>query len=248
MRTSLRPATQSSRAAELLAPYGGMALNLVAALVYLGVTRYHPDRPDWFRSVNVGVAVVVWVLADVANTNQLGRDADRVAGRLAAGHRLVPVLVRKNLELAVVLAPLAIGVSALARTFSVPDQPFAQAVLADLGAVLLWLGVGSVVSVLLPYRPLPLAERRDRRSSWPRWGLCQVAPYVVAVVVMPVLHLPYLFVAHLTGPGGILPPSLSSPGGYLAAGALFWGLGLVAASRLARTRRFRLPAGLHRPD
>ena len=160
----------------------------------------------------------------------------------------MPELVRKNLALGVVLAPVAVGVSALARTFSLPDQPFGQAVLADLGAVLLWLGVGSVVSVLLPYRPLPLQERRVLRSSWARWLCCQAAPYGVAVVVMPVLHLPYLFVARLTEPGGLLPPSLSSPGGYLAAGFLFWALGLAVASQLARTRRFRLPGGLRRAD
>jgi hypothetical protein len=225
-----------------------MALNLVAALIYLWITRYHPGRPDVFRSVNVGVAVVVWVLADVANTNQLGRDADRVAARLDLGHRLVPELVRKNLALGAVLAPLAVGVSALARTFSLPDQAFGQAVLADLGAVLLWLGAGSVVSVLLPYRPLTLQERRARPSSWARWLCCQAAPYGVAVVVMPVLHLPYVFVARLTEPGGLLPPGLSSPAGYLAAGFLFWATGLAAAARLARTRRFRLPHGLRRAD
>ena len=65
-----------------------------------------------------------------------------------------------------------------------------HALLLDVGAVFLWLGVGNVVSVLLPYRPISLKARLRARPTWRRWLLCQAVPYGLYFLLLPILHIP----------------------------------------------------------
>ena len=213
----------------------GIAVNLALALGYLAFTRYHPDQAGPLRLGNVGVAVVVWVLADVITTNQLGADADRVLGQLSRGHRVAGVLVLRNLTLAVVLVPLAIAATLLSTLLVDDPPPLLHALTADVGAVFLWLGVGSVVSVLLPYRPIPLRRRWRARSTWVRWGICLGTPYVLAVTVIPLLHAPLQLFSRRGAPSG--PANLAWTWGYLVLGLAYWLLGVAVAARLARRPR-----------
>jgi hypothetical protein len=73
-------------------------------------------RPGDIKIGNIGVAVVLYFLADVVNTNQLGSDRDRVLASLEDGDTVGRILVIKNLALAVMLLPLALAVSLVQRS------------------------------------------------------------------------------------------------------------------------------------
>ncbi|HEY2225477.1 hypothetical protein [Actinomycetospora sp.] len=227
-------------AAEVAATFGrrrtrllGLVANLVLALGYVGWSHWHPNRPEMFAAAHLGVAVVVWIMADVVNTNQLGADGEEVAAQLARGRGVARILATKNLALATVIAPVALAVTLGAQALASRAPDLGRASLADVGAVFCWLGLGSVLSVLMPYRPLPWRDRLAARHTWLRWTVCVTAPWIVVLGLEPALGVADR-AAGLTGRGGTL-----------ALGIVCWGLGLAAAARLARRRNQALRRQLH---
>ena len=174
----------------------GIGGNLVLALGYVGYNHYDPSHVDDIRIANIGVAVVVWVLSGVLSTNQLGSDGDRVRASLQRGDSVARILAIKNLALALMLGPFAIAISVIVRIPIERWRLLPHAMMMDVGAVFFWMGVGSVVSVLLPFRPISLRDRLKARHTWPRWAVCLAVPYAVFFLVVPVLHLPYFALYH----------------------------------------------------
>jgi hypothetical protein len=225
--------------AEVVATYGrrrarllGLALNLLLAVGWIAWSHWHPSRPEVFAAAHVGVLVVVWMMADVVNTNQLGADGDEVHALLDAGHGVARILAVRNLALAAVIVPVALGVTYAAQLLATRAPDLGRASLADVGAVFCWLGVGSVLSVLLPYRPLPWRARLALPRTWVRWTACVAAPWVAVLGLEPALRVADRAVGLL---GGVGP---------LVVGMACWLLGLAGAAALARrharTLRHRL--------
>jgi hypothetical protein len=221
-------ATFGSRRSRLL----GMVGNLVLALAYVGWSHWHPNRPESFAAAHLGVAVVVWIMADVVNTNQLGADREEVSAQLARGHGVARILATKNLALAAVIVPIALGVTLGAQLLATRAPDLGRASLADVGAVFCWLGVGSVLSVLLPYRPLPWRARLAARHTWLRWALCLATPWIVVLGLEPAFNAADRVLGH-------------AGRGSLVLGVLCWALGLAVAARLYRRWNRTLHQELH---
>jgi hypothetical protein len=224
----------------------GLSINFVVAVVYVGYTHYDPHRTGDIRIANVGTAVAIWILSNTVNTNQLGADSDRVLASLQRGDTVRRILAIKNLALAVFLVPLALIISVVVRILVDRWRLLPHAAMQDVGAVFLWLGVGSVISVLLPYRPIALGQRWKAHHTWLRWGICQAVPDLSYFVVMPVLHLPYFAVYHLQLFGRYESHFVTYSFVYLAIGVAYWALGLWLASSYARRRSSRFSASLAR--
>jgi hypothetical protein len=217
--------------AQVVATFGrrrtrlvGLAANLLLAVGWIAWSQWHPSRPEVFAAAHVGVLVVVWMMADVVNTNQLGADGDEVHALLDAGHGVARILAVRNLALATVIVPVALGVTLVAQLLATRAPDLGRASLADVGAVFCWLGVGSVLSVLLPYRPLPWRARLALPRTWVRWSICVGAPWIAVLGLEPALRVADRAVGVWGG------------GGPLAVGVLCWLLGLAAAGVLARRR------------
>jgi hypothetical protein len=116
----------------------------------------------------------------------------------------------------------------------------------DAFVVLVWLGIGDVVSVLLPYRPISLRERWAARRSWPRWAACLTVPYLLFTLgVAGYLHWPVrVFALDAYGPERthLLAWSFT----YMCWGLVVWAAGVGFASRYARVARPRLERALRR--
>lgn len=201
----------------------GLLVNLLLAVGWIAWSQWHPSRPEAFAAAHVGVLVVVWMMADVVNTNQLGADGDEVHALLESGRGVARILAVRNLALATVIVPVALAVTLVAQPFADRAPDLGRASLADVGAVFCWLGVGSVLSVLLPYRPLPWRVRLARPRTWLRWATCVGAPWIAVLGLEPALRL-----------AGRVAAALGE-GAPLALGVLLWGLGLAAAALLARS-------------
>jgi hypothetical protein len=224
----------------------GLAGNIAAAAAYVGYTHFDPNRPGDLRIANIGTAVVVWVLSNTLNTNQLGADSDRVVASLDRGDSVPRILAIKNLALAVMLVPLAILISVGVRILVERWRLLPHALMMDVGAVFLWLGVGSVISVLIPYRPIALRARRRLRRTWPRWAFCLAVPDLTYFLVMPFLHLPYFTIYSGRAFGPYQPHFMIYSAVYLAIGLGYWALGLSLSAVYARYRSERLIANLNR--
>ncbi len=224
-----------------------MAFNLAVAIVVIGYERYDPHVKGDIKIANVGVAVVIYVLAGTLATNQLGADAERVVNSLERGDRVSRILGLKNLALAVLMVPVALLVSVILRVLVDRWRLLPHTAMYDVGAVFVWLGLGNLVSVTLPYRPIPLRARLKARPTWARWGVRQAVPYALYYLGAPLLLLlPWAACQYFKvfGP----PRSVDYPLLYLANSLVAWILGLWLATVWTGRHRPRFLAELRRPD
>jgi hypothetical protein len=225
----------------------GLGLNVVVAAVYVGYKHYQPHSHDKVRIAGIATDTVAWVLASVINTNQLGADEEQVTRSLRRGEHIGHELALKNLALGILLFPIAFALSVGVRLALDHWREIPHAILFDLYVTFLWLGVGSLVSVLLPYRPISLRQRWQRRSSWFRWGVCLAAPYVVLFAIIRPLKWPADRLAralcgapeqHLLGYAFV----------YFCFGVAVWLVCLCLAGLYGRIASERLQADLERED
>jgi hypothetical protein len=225
----------------------GLGFNLAVAVVYVGYEHFHPHSHDEVRIAGIATETVAWVLADVINTNQLGADADYVSRSLDSGHSITREMALKNLALACLLFPAAFVLSVGVRLAIDHWRAIPHAVMFDLSVVFVWLGVGSLLSVLLPYRPIPLRERWRNRKSWFRWCCCLVAPYVVLFAIIRPLRWPADQIASLLYGS----PELHELGYsfvYMVYGFVLWAVCLALVGLYGALAPHRLRADLRRTD
>jgi hypothetical protein len=216
----------------------GVFINFGLSLLWLVLVplRGQPHH-DWV--IVVGTYFAVFILADITTTNVLGLDALRVRASLANGIGTRRLLVTKNLALLVIVGlPTLLFTAALTVDSELPHR----LVLTLPGVALpmfAWLGVGNVVSVLLPVTVRPLRTRWAERRSWRRtlpWLIQLGIPYALLYAVDPVGDTPDWLVRQL--PHGWRTEQMHGLA-LLVTGLLIWLAGLRLADGLVR--RF----GLH---
>lgn len=168
----------------------GVAINAVLAATWLLV------QPLTRHSVHNDLIVVVdtyfasFILADITTTNMLGADHYRVQAAMTAGTPLWRILLVKNLALfAVVGVPTLLAAVLFTLWFDTPSR-LVRTVPNVLVPVVSWLGIGNLVSVLLPVAAAPLIRRWRRRRSDSRavafWMAALVLPYALYYIADPI--------------------------------------------------------------
>jgi hypothetical protein len=227
----------------------GFAANLVAAAIFLGYQRYDPDR-QVLRVAGLAAELATWVVASTLSTNQLGEDADHVLASLRYDRNLTRLLVLKNLVLFVLLVPITFGVSVAVQLDESRLHELLPSVAEDLldeFVLGLWLGIGSLASVLLPYRPMPLRSRWHLRSTWPRWATCQALPYLIFLTIVPALVWPpYEVAKHLFG--GRHTNLVEYASTFTFWGVFIWMAGLGLSALYVRRAPDRVLAALSQPS
>jgi hypothetical protein len=221
-------------------PYGwllGIGINLVLSLAYLVVVPLRGGtHRDW--AVLVGTYFAVFVLADVTTTNVLGVDTERTRLRLMRGLSLARILLVKNLTLLVIVGLPTLVATAAITIHDEANYRLELTLPGVLYPVLTWLGVGNLVSVLLPYWPVPLVTRWHERRVWSRtarWLVCLGTPYALCVAVDPMSELPRYVTRTLR-----LPPGPGLHGiELLVLGLLAWGVLTAVALVVAHRRGVR---------
>ncbi len=218
-------------------PYGwllGIGVNLLLSLAYLVVVPIRDGtHRDW--AILVGTYFAVFVLADVTTTNVLGVDTERTRLRLLRGLSLSRILLVKNLALLVIVGLPTLLATAAITVHDEANYRLELTLPGVLYPVLTWLGVGNLVSVLLPYWPVPLVTRWHERRRWSRtvrWLVCLGLPYALCVAVDPMSRLPRLLTRALR-----LPPGPGIHGvELLVLGVLIWALLTAVATAVAHAR------------
>jgi hypothetical protein len=124
-----------------------MLANLLVALTVVGYQHYDPHVSGDIKIAHIGVAVVIYVLAGTLATNQLGADAERVVNSVERGGRVSRILALKNVALAVLMVPVALLVSVIVRILVDRWRLMPNTAMYDIGSVLVWLGLGDLISV-----------------------------------------------------------------------------------------------------
>lgn len=212
----------------------GVVANLALSLLYLAVVPLTGGHHrDW--AILVGSYFAVFVLADVTTTNVLGVDTERTRLRLLRGVPLLRILLAKNLALLVVVGLPTLLATAAITLHSESGWRLELTLPGVLFPVLTWLGVGNLISVLLPVAPVRLRtrwqERRVLRRTG-RWLGCLVLPYVLCLAVDPVRLLPRLVTRTLRLSPGVGVRGLV----LLGVGLVLWTLSSSVAVAAARRR------------
>jgi hypothetical protein len=149
------------------------------------------------------------------------------------------VLLVKNLALLTIVGAPTLLITAVLTLTSHDSYSLAVTLPGVAFPILIWLGVGDVVSVLLAVRPIPLRQRwgQRRNLSGTLWWLVHlVLPYGLLYLVQPLGGVPRTIVHQLARASRT--PDIR--GLILASTAIaIWLVGLFAATIIVRRR------GLH---
>ncbi|MGW0039335.1 hypothetical protein [Gordonia sp. NPDC003376] len=175
------------------------------------------------------------VIGSVVCTNALCFEADRLLTELAGGERLWRILIAKNLTMGGLVTVAAAPVIALLavttdlETIAVIDQFVVM--------VLIWLGVGNLLSVISPLRHEPLGDRLQD-GTWRAYLLSFGISYGVGLTVNLMIY--WRLWARDSATERFGAPSWALQLLMLASGALIWVLLTVLAvssSRLPSVRQ-----------
>ncbi len=222
----------------------GALANVLLAVGWLTVqplTR-HGLHEDWV--VLVGTYFSSFVLADVTTTNLLGADHYRVTQALADGVPLWRVLFIKNMALIVLIGlPTLVGAASLTLWLESPAR--LAVTIPDVAVpIVSWLGVGNVISVLLPVSAEPLIRRWRQRHDTRRaalWIVALVLPYALYYVADPMDGLGHRVLwRQLPAAVGPVLGRDSKSFVHLAVAFTVWVSGTVVATIWVRKRGLRI--------
>jgi hypothetical protein len=158
----------------------GIALGL--GLLFLGYLRVFKwdENQQWLPYL--GLWVISFVMGGAACINAMSFDAMRVRAALETGARLWHLLVIKNLALLCLVAPVGFLLSALLAWRAADLGAFFKACALVICFILLWLGVGNVLSIWLPTRDEPIRKRRQS-GSLKQFLIAFAASYAIGYLV-----------------------------------------------------------------
>jgi len=141
-----------------------LAITLALGLAYLGFIRLFEWDKDQKWLPYLGLWVISVVMGGAVCINAMSFDAMRVRAALDSGARLWHLLVIKNLALLCLVSPLGFLLSLLLAWRAGEWSALFNACALTVSFILLWLGVGNVLSVALPIRDEPIRKRRQTGS------------------------------------------------------------------------------------
>lgn len=137
-----------------------LAIGLALGLLYLGFLRVFEwdTKQQWLPYL--GLLAISVVMGGAVCLNAMSFDAMRVRAALDSGARLWHLLVIKNLALICLVAPIGFLLSGLLAWRAGDLDAFFKACALMICFIVLWLGVGNVLSVVVPIRDEPILKRK----------------------------------------------------------------------------------------
>ncbi|MCE3551526.1 hypothetical protein LWC33_08675 [Pseudonocardia sp. RS11V-5] len=159
-----------------------LAVSLALGLLYLGFIRVFEWDRDQKWLPYLGLWVISVMMGGAVCINAMCFDAMRVRAALEGGSRLWHLLVIKNLAVAALVAPIGFLLSVLLAWRAGDFGALVKACALVVCFILLWLGVGNVLSVLLPVRDEPI-RRRKQSGSLKQFAVAFVVAYAIGYLV-----------------------------------------------------------------
>lgn len=159
-----------------------LAVGLALGLLYLGFIRvFQWDRAQaWLPYL--GLWAISVVMGGAVCLNAMSFDAMRVRAALDSGARLWHLLVTKNVALICLVAPVGFLLSGLLAWRAGNLDAFFKACALMISFILLWLGVGNVLSVVVPIRDEPIWRRR-KDGTLKQFALVFAVSYAIGYLV-----------------------------------------------------------------
>ena len=212
-----------------------LAIALALGLLYLGWIRIAQwDQKSTFLPY-LGLWVIGVVMGGGVCINAMSFDAMRVRAALDSGERLWHLLVIKNLTLLCLVAPIGFILCALLAWRAGDIYAFYKACALTICMILLWLGVGNVLSIVLPSRDEPIRQRKQS-GSLKQFSIAFVVSYAIGYLVNAMLVWRVFAAQELTQRLGnaIIPATL-----VVISSAFMWILLTVLAVALSQQPKIR---------
>ncbi|MBO0850410.1 MAG: hypothetical protein J2P20_13165, partial [Pseudonocardia sp.] len=212
-----------------------LAISLAMGLLYLGFIRVFQWDTKQHLLPYLGLFAISVVMGGAVCVNAMSFDAMRVRAALDSGARLWQLLVVKNAALVVLVAPVGFLLSALLAWRAGNLSALFIACALTVCMILLWLGVGNVLSVSLPIRDEPL-RNRPRSGSLKQFVVAFSVSYAIGYLVNLML-LWRVFAAREMAArlGGVIIPVIF----VVLSSAIMWLLLTVFAVALAQQPKIR---------
>lgn len=166
-----------------------ISISLGFGLAYLAILRFL----FWRQTVEhefpyLALYAFSGIAGSMVCTNALCVDANRVRTKLLSGERLWHILVAKNLAVGIIVGGLGLAMNLLLAIFWTRDwSMFLKANGMFLTMLLLWFGVGNVLSILAPLKDEPLI-RRPRDGTLVRYLISFAISYGLSYAVNLMLY------------------------------------------------------------
>ncbi|GAA4799746.1 hypothetical protein GCM10023200_40770 [Actinomycetospora chlora] len=159
-----------------------LAVGLALGLLYLGFIRlFQWDKAHTWLPY-LGLWAISVVMGGAVCLNAMSFDALRVRAALDSGARLWHLLVTKNLALLCLVAPVGFLLSGLLAWRAGNLDAFFKACALMVSFIVLWLGVGNVLSVATPIRDEPVRQRR-KDGTLKQFAIVFAVSYVIGYAV-----------------------------------------------------------------
>ncbi|MEP6560771.1 MAG: hypothetical protein ABJD68_06800 [Nakamurella sp.] len=174
-----------------------LAIALAMGLLYLGFIRVFEWDTDRKWLPYLGLWAIGVVMGGSVCVNAMSFDAMRVRAALDSGERLWHLLVIKNLALLCIVAPIGFVLCALLAWRAGDIYAFYKSCALMICMILLWLGVGNVLSIALPSRDEPIKQRKQS-GSLKQFIIAFVVAYFIGYLVNAMLIWRVLAAEELT--------------------------------------------------
>jgi hypothetical protein len=212
-----------------------LAVGLALGLLYLGFIRvFQWDRAQaWLPYL--GLWAISVVMGGAVCLNAMSFDAMRVRAALDSGARLWHLLVTKNLALVCLVAPIGFLLSGLLAWRAGNLAAFFKACALMVSFIVLWLGVGNVLSVIAPIRDEPILHRR-RDGTLKQFAIVFAVSYAIGYLVN-IMLLWRVFAAQewATRLGSAILPAIF----VIASSVTMWTLLTIVAVALSQQPKVR---------
>jgi hypothetical protein len=212
-----------------------LAIALAMGLLYLGWIRLFEWDTDKKWLPYLGLWAIGVVMGGSVCVNAMSFDAMRVRAAMDSGARLWHLLVIKNLALLCLVAPVGFVICALLAWRAGDIYAFYKGCALMVCMILLWLGVGNVLSIVLPSRDEPLRQRKQS-GSLKQFIIAFLVAYFIGYLVNAMLVWRVFAAQDLTERlGNALLPSVI----VIISSAFMWILLTILAVALAQQPKVR---------
>jgi Na+/proline symporter len=199
-------------------------------LLYLGWIRLFEWDTDQKWLPYLGLWAIGVVMGGSVCVNAMSFDAMRVRAALDSGARLWHLLIIKNLALACLVAPIGFLLCGLLAWRAGDIYAFYKGCALMICMILLWLGVGNVLSVALPSRDEPIKKRKES-GSLKQFLIAFVVSYLIGYLVNGMLVWRIFAAQDLANRlGSALLPAII----IIVSSAFMWILLTIVAAALAQ--------------
>ena len=138
-----------------------LAIALLGAIAYMVWIRLFSWNTYSKWAPYLAVLFISSVMGTSACFNSMAFDAQRVRVALDSGARMWQILVVKNVALMALVLPLGVAMCITLAILTGRPATLLAAIALVLSILLLWSGVGNLLSVVLPIRDAPLKVHRQ---------------------------------------------------------------------------------------